>query len=344
MSISFKGAKKFKPHNGLSKKSVIYSVLPSPEYVFKLNCGDETLNPVVSIGDYVQIGTKLADFESYDTIPCHSSVSGTVTSITESEIRINNDMLYTSPNYTKKNKAEELTTREMLWLIRESGVCEIRNGIPAHLILGTDKTPEYVIVPTFDSDPYVSSPQIFTEKNTSKILSGLTIAMNILNTKKAIIAITDDCKGIFSNFKLKLRFNENVIPYKLKARYPQDKDDILIKTLTGKTASNANSVIISAETLCNIYDAVTFSKPVTEKIVTVSGDDILPPNNYRVPVGLPISSLLSDCGYTSPDTVIYGGVIDGKILTDTNTPVSRNTKAIIAFSDSSNIPKYRKKR
>lgn len=344
MAISFKGAKKFKPHNGLGNKTVIYSVLPSPTYIFKLEYGDHLLNPLVNIGDYVQIGTKLADFESYDAIPCHSSVSGIVSSISEDEIYIENDMLYSSLSYDTKNDTDKLTTREKLWLIRESGVCEIRSGIPAHLILGTDKTPEYVIVPTFDSDPYVSSPQVFTKKNTDKILSGLNIAMNILNTKKAIVATTDDCKSVFSDFKLKLRYNENIIPYKLKARYPQDNDNILIKTLTGKSAENTNSVILSAETLCNIYDAVTFSKPVTDKLVTVSGDDILPPNNYRVPIGLPISSLLSDCGYTSPDTVIYGGVIDGEVVTDLDIPVSRNTKAVLAFNDSSNIPKYRKKR
>lgn len=94
----------------------------------------------------------------------------------------------------------------MLWIIREAGICEVRNGIPAHILLGTEKTPEYIIVPTFDSDPYVSSPQFASLGNTEKILKSLNIVMKILNTKKAIIAVENNTKKIFSDFKLNLRY------------------------------------------------------------------------------------------------------------------------------------------
>ncbi len=79
-----------------------------------------------------------------------------------------------------------LTTREMLWIIREAGICEVRNGIPAHILLGTEKTPEYIIiVPTFDSDrmfPHRSLPHSETPKN----LKSLNIVMKILNTKRQL--------------------------------------------------------------------------------------------------------------------------------------------------------------
>ena len=147
---------------------------------------------------------------------------------------------------------------------------------------------------------------------------------------------------IFSDFKLNLRYNEDISLCSLKARYPQSRDDILVKTLTGKDIDKINIVILSPETLCNIYDALTLQKPVTEKIITVSGDDILPPNNYKVPIGLPVSSLLHDSGYTSPETVIVGGIVDGRQITDLDEPLTSSTNSIIAFNDSSNIPKYRK--
>ena len=313
MSISFRGAKKYKKHNGFDKSAEIHSPLPAPVYFFNLvQNTDVTLSPLVEVGDTVEIGSKIADLESYDAMPLYSSVSGIV------------------------------TTREMLWIIREAGICEVRNGIPAHILLGTEKTPEYIIVPTFDSDPYVSSPQFASLGNTEKILKSLNIVMKILNTKKAIIAVENNTKKIFSDFKLNLRYNENISLCSLKARYPQSRDDILVKTLTGKDIDKINIVILSPETLCNIYDALTLQKPVTEKIITVSGDDILPPNNYKVPIGLPVSSLLHDSGYTSPETVIVGGIVDGRQITDLDEPITSSTNSIIAFNDSSNIPKYRK--
>lgn len=62
-------------------------------------------------------------------------------------------MKYTAVQTQKTDDIDSLTTREMLWIIREAGICEVRNGIPAHILLGTEKTPEYIIVPTFDSRP-----------------------------------------------------------------------------------------------------------------------------------------------------------------------------------------------
>ena len=343
MSISFRGAKKYKKHNGFDKSAEIHSPLPAPVYFFNLvQNTDVTLSPLVEVGDTVEIGSKIADLESYDAMPLYSSVSGIVTSVSDTFICVENNMKYTAVQTQKTDDIDSLTTREMLWIIREAGICEVRNGIPAHILLGTEKTPEYIIVPTFDSDPYVSSPQFASLGNTEKILKSLNIVMKILNTKKAIIAVENNTKKIFSDFKLNLRYNENISLCSLKARYPQSRDDILVKTLTGKDIDKINIVILSPETLCNIYDALTLQKPVTEKIITVSGDDILPPNNYKVPIGLPVSSLLHDSGYTSPETVIVGGIVDGRQITDLDEPITSSTNSIIAFNDSSNIPKYRK--
>lgn len=343
MSISFRGAKKYKKHNGFDKSAEILSPLPSPVYLFNLiQTENITLTPIVEVGDTVEIGSKIADMESYDALPLYSSVSGIVTSVSDTSICVENDMKYTETVNQKTSNIDSLTIREMLWIIREAGICEVRNGIPAHILLGTEKTPKYIIVPTFDSDPYVSSPQIASLGNTEKILKSLIIVMKILNTKKAIIAVENDSKKIFSDFKLSLRYNEDISLYSLKARYPQSRDDILVKTLTGKNIDKINTVILSPETLCNIYDALTLQKPVTKKIVTVSGDDILSPNNYKVPIGLPVSSLLHDSGYTSPKSVIVGGIVGGRQITDLDEPITPSTASVIAFNDISNIPKYRK--
>ncbi len=82
----------------------------------------------------------------------------------------------------------------MLWIIREAGICEVRNGIPAHILLGTEKTPEYIIVPTFDSDPYVFLAAVRLTRKHRKNLKSLNIMMKILNTKKAIIAVENNTK------------------------------------------------------------------------------------------------------------------------------------------------------
>ncbi|MCH5210729.1 MAG: hypothetical protein J1F01_07175 [Oscillospiraceae bacterium] len=343
MAISFPGAKNYKKHNGLPASINLKEPIASPVYFYPIvqNNGI-TLTPTVKIGERVLCGQKIADLDNFTAIPAISSVSGKVTSITENMIVVENDMLYDKYPVTPTTKSEdELTMREKLWIMRESGVYDIRTGTPAHIILSEKKTPEYAIVCCFDSDPYVSSPQAAAADNAEKILYGLHIVMDILGTKKAIVAVQNDSKKTYYDFKYHLRYNTDISLYCLKARFPQSHDDILIKTLTGK--SYVKAIVFSSETLCNIADAIREGKPVTNKIVTVSGDDILAPDNFRVLLGAPVSSLLEHAGYSEARLIFTGGITTGKRITDLDTPVTACTNSLIAFNDGKNIPRYRKK-
>lgn len=344
MSISFPGAVKYKKNNGFSLSQPIKKPLPSPIYIYNLKQGKNiTLKPTVKKGEYILGGQKIADLDTLEALPVFSAVSGTVSSLNDTSIVIENDMLSRFVPRQKFDKPmNELTSRELLWIIRENGICESRTGTPVHVMLSPDTVPDCVIVCCFDSDPFVSSPQMAALNNTEKILKGLDIVLNLLCTKKAIVAVENDTKKIFSDFKYHLRYNEDISLYSLKARYPQSCEDILIKTLTGKSSDSVNIPIFSPETLCAVADVFQSGRAVTTKIVTVSGDDILSPCNYSVPIGTPISSLLSDSGYTSPKLVIQGGVLDGTPVTDLDEPVTISTTAITAFNDTNNILKYRK--
>ena len=344
MSISFPGAKKYKKHNGFSMSAQMKTPLPSPMHFYSLRQdGNIILQPAVKEKERVLRGQKIADLDSFDALPVFSSVSGKVVSVTQDMISVENDMLSDEYPYAPPDKSyDELTTRELLWILRESAVCEVRIGVPVHVLLSCERTPECVIVCCFDSDPYVSSPQSAAAGNAEKILKGLNIVLRILGIKKAVIGVENDTKRIFSDFKYHLRYNTDISLYSLKARYPQSRSDILVKTLTGKGANNINTLILSSETLYNIAGVFESGKPITDKIITVSGDDILLPNNFIVPVGAAVSSLLVSAGYTAPETVINGGIIDGVIITDLDAPVTNNTRAILAFNNKNNIPKYSK--
>ena len=343
MPISFKGAKRYKKHNGFSETAEIKKPIASPIHYYSLRQDNILLEPLVTAGDRVLIGERIADLNEFRAIPVISTVSGTVLSADNGMIAIENDFLDDETLIRLPVKpAEEMTSRELLWLIRESGIVEPRTGEPAHLLLSQGKVPNCAVVCCFDSDPYVSSPQMSSVNNAEKILSGLNLALRLLCVKKAIIAVESTSKKTYSDFKYLLRYNKNILLYSLKPYYPQSRSDILIKTLTGKPEDGISTVILSPEMLCNIVDATEIGKPVTQKTVTVSGDDILEPSNFSVPLGATVDSLLVSAGYNEPQTVIMGGITDGTSITDLNTPVTASTRAVIAFNDKNNIPPYRK--
>ena len=341
MAISFKGAKKYAKHNGFSRTREIKNPIPSLIHYYSTVQNGYTLEPTVAVGDFVLTGQKIADIAEFNTIPVVSGSSGRVVTIDNGIIAVENDMMFgKSPHVRAAKPLDELTTRETLWLLREGCVYDRLCRAPLHMLLSEKRVSDCIIVCCFDSDPYVSSPQMSARGNAPVIITALELCMKLSGITKAFVAVENDTKKTFADFKYYLRYNPHISPVLLQARYPQSRSDILINTVTGSPVTNA--LILSPETLVNMHEVMRTGMPVTKKIVTVSGDEILEPENFFVPIGATVASVLESGGYSSPAYVIDGGVIDGARMTDLDEPVTHDTKALVAFNEQKNIPKYRK--
>ena len=75
MSISFRGAKKYKKHNGFDKSAEIHSPLPAPVYFFNLvQNTDVALSPLVEVGDTVESPILKAMTQCRYTVPYQVSL------------------------------------------------------------------------------------------------------------------------------------------------------------------------------------------------------------------------------------------------------------------------------
>ena len=342
MAVSFHGAKKYKRRSKLGANPILKECVASPVHVFALKQNNGVkLTPLVKAGDRVLCSQKIADLDIFEALPLYSSVSGNVISVTDSFVTVENDALFEEkPSESAPKNPDDLTMREMLWIMRENAICEARVSTPLHVLLTDGKTPESLIVCCFDSDPYVSSPQFAARVGAEDILKALYVSMRVLGVKKAVIAVENDTMKTYRAFKYLLRYNTDITLACLKARYPQSRSDKLARALTGR--ADANVLVLSSETLLNTAAAFAGAPPVTRKIVTVSGDDILPSENFNVRIGASISSVLESAGYTDPAAVFIGGVVEGERAADLSAPVTPSASAITAFNDIKNIPKYRK--
>ena len=104
-----------------------------------------------------------------------------------------------------------------------------------------------------------------------------------------------------------------------KTKYPQGGERQLIYATTGRAINStmlpadAGCVVDNVETMINIYQAVVEGKPSIERIVTVSGDAINEPGNFRAPFGMNQMELVEQAGgFTEePEKVISGGPMMG---------------------------------
>ena len=82
MKKTFSGGFHIHDHKELTNSKAIIKLPDCDEHIFPLrqHIGAE-LTPLVSVGDTVCVGQKIADSDAFMSVPVHSSVSGTVTEL-----------------------------------------------------------------------------------------------------------------------------------------------------------------------------------------------------------------------------------------------------------------------
>ena len=134
---------------------------------------------------------------------------------------------------------------------------------------------------------------------------------------------------------------ERIEVVSLRTRYPQGGERQLIYAVTGRKINfsilpaDAGVLVNNTDTLIAIFEAVCESKPLVRRILTVTGDAVAHPGNFRVPLGTNYQQLIDAAGgFTEdPEKVISGGPMMGMSLFTLDVPVTKNSSSILAFKE-----------
>ncbi len=307
------------------------------------------LKPLVSIGDKVTVGQKIADSDEFVSAPVHSSVSGTVTDIKPyfhdsgtmvEAIFVENDKKYTVSDTVCPKNYENMTREEILGVIREAGIVGMGGaGFPTHVKLSPKTKVDYVIVNGAECEPFITSDHRYMLENADDVIYGLKVAMKTLGLSDGYIGVELNKKDGIESLKASKEFNERIHITGLKTKYPQGAEKQLIKAVTGrnvpagKLPADAGAVVINAATAAAIANAFKTGMPAVEKNVTVSGDAISKPSNFKVRTGVPVSFLIEQAGgfKEAPEKLISGGPMMGITQYNTDYPVTKTTSSVLAI-------------
>jgi electron transport complex protein RnfC len=107
--------------------------------------------------------------------------------------------------------------------------------------------------------------------------------------QQAIIAIEDDKPEAYQSL-LMFNHNDKISLVQIPTKYTSGAEKLLIKTLfdveipSGGFATDKGFVCQNVATSKAIFDAVIENKPLISRIVTVTGDGVVP-NNFAVRLG-----------------------------------------------------------
>lgn len=307
--------------------------------------------PIVAKGDYVWRGQMIAEAGSFVSAPVHSAVSGTVKAIEPRKVAsgdlvmsivIENDGQDSEVEYYPADP-ENFTKDEILRCVQEAGIVGMGGaGFPTHVKL-SPKDPdkiEYVIANCAECEPYLTSDYRRMLEEPERLVNGLKIILCLFDHAQGIIAVEDnkpDCVKLFRE----MTKNETRISVRaLKTKYPQGGERSLIYATTGRKINSSmlpadvGCIVNNVDTIVAVERAVLEGKPLMERIVTVTGDAIKDPRNYKVPTGMSYTEVLEAAGgfAKEPEKIICGGPMMGVAIFGTDIPVTKTSTALLAFT------------
>ncbi|MBQ2803444.1 MAG: electron transport complex subunit RsxC [Lachnospiraceae bacterium] len=343
------------PYDGkdLSKDKPIADVLPKGELVYPLSQHiGAPANPIVKKGDKVLVGQKIAESGGFVSAPIYASVSGIVKNIEPRRvvtgdnimsIIVENDGLYEEVGFYPVAPLEKLTKEEILDAVKEAGIVGMGGaGFPTHVKL-SPKEPEkidYVIANCAECEPYLTSDYRRMLEEPEKLIGGLKIVLKLFENAQGILAVEDNKKDCISLLKQLTKDEKRISVKALKTKYPQGAERQIIYATTGRQINStmlpadAGCVVNNVDTLVAVYRAVAEGRPLMERIVTVTGDAIANPRNFRVKVGTNYRELIEEAGgfKVEPEKVICGGPMMGFAMFDLDVPTTKTSTALLAFT------------
>ena len=351
--LTFRGG--VHPNDGkkLTKDKPIREIYPKDIVVYPLSqhIGAPAV-PVVKKGDRVLAGQMIAEAGGFVSAPVFATVSGVVKSIEPRRVAtgdivdsiiVENDNLYEDVMYHPHPNYKELSKEEILEIIKNAGVVGMGGaGFPTHVKL-QPKKPEkinYCIVNGAECEPYLTSDYRRMLEEPMKVIEGLKIILRLFDNAKGIIAIEDNKPECIEKMKELTKDNPRILVKTLQTKYPQGAERQLIYATTRRKINSsmlpadAGCIVDNVDTVVAIYTAVVEGKPLMQRIVTVTGDSIRNPRNFKIRLGMSYQELIDEAGgfITKPEKIISGGPMMGFPLFDTSIPATKSTSAILCMS------------
>lgn len=308
-------------------------------------------NPIVQVGDTVEVGQKIGEAAGFISAPVHSSVSGTVVAVEPrmhatrgSEVMavvIESDGKDTLHESVKPNKdLDSLTPDEIIDIVREAGIVGMGGaGFPTCVKLKPAKPVDTILLNGCECEPLLTADHRVLLEFADDIIFGLRAILKTTGAEKGLIVIEDNKQDAIELMRAKVADIEDMDVVEVRTKYPEGAEKTLIKRVMGRQVprgglpADVGVIVDNISTVKAISDAIRTGMPLIERVATVTGEKIQKPGNFIVKIGTSVKELIDYCGGVTDDDVMIkmGGPMMGFALSDLNVPMMKGSNGIIAI-------------
>ncbi|MBQ4231053.1 MAG: electron transport complex subunit RsxC [Salinivirgaceae bacterium] len=313
-------------------------------------------NAVVQKGDKVKVGQLIGEANGFVSANIHSSVSGTVSKVDLAVdvagfkkpavfIDVEGDEWLETIDRTD-TLVEEIKddAKTIIGKIKDAGIVGMGGAtFPAHvkLAIPEGKKADFLIINGVECEPYLTADHRLMLEKSAELIVGVKILMKAIGVEKAYIGIEANKPDAISKLTDLCAKEQGIEVVPLKLKYPQGGEKQLINAVSGrevpsgKLPIDAGAVVQNVGTAFAVYEAVQKNKPLIERIVTVTGDTVATPSNFRARIGTPVAELIAAAGgdIEKSGKIISGGPMMGKAMANLESTVTKGTSGILMLSE-----------
>jgi Na+-translocating ferredoxin:NAD+ oxidoreductase subunit C len=316
--------------------------------------------PLVTRGDRVERGDKIAAADGFMSVPMHASAAGVVVDIDwcphpdgsmAEAVRIAVDRHSVQvPRPRMVPRWESLTGEEVVAAVQEAGVVGLGGAaFPAHVKMmpPKDTRVDLLILNGAECEPYLTTDHRTMVEYPERVHFGARIMMTALNVSRCVIGVEANKPDAVERLRATIPSDLDITVHALTVKYPQGAEKMLIKTLTGSEVPSGRlpvhvgTVVQNVGTVACIAEVFETGLPLVERVVTVTGRGIARPANLIVPVGTRLRDVIDYCGGLTDEAaeIVFGGPMMGMVQADLNTPLTKGTTGVVVLTHAEVAPR-----
>lgn len=299
--------------------------------------------PTVAAGDRVVRGQAIGWVDAMVSAPVHSPVTGSVKEITQAlttgGTRVAAVVIEPDPEQDLAGFARVEADDERA-KVRAAGIVGLGGATFPSVVKLTpprDMPIKTVILNGCECEPFLTCDHRIMVEEADRVVAGARHIKRLVGAERVVVAIESNKPDAAE--AIRAAGGDDVAVEVLPTRYPQGAEKQLIYALLsaevphGKLPAATGALVHNVATAAAIADALERGKPLTERVVTVTGA-VNRPGNYRVLLGTLVSDLIEHAGgFSGPvERVIAGGPMTGQALASLDVPVTKGTSGIVALS------------
>ena len=308
--------------------------------------------PVVQKGDAVKRGTVIGEPDGFVSSFIHAPTSGTVTGIERvidsatgrqvDAVAIEPDGLDAWADGTNEPRDwQRMTADEIRRAVADAGIVGMGGAtFPTHVKLTPPrgKTIDTILINGAECEPYLTADHRLMLERPEAILAGMRVCMAATAAGAGVLAIEDNKPDAVQAMRAAASTFDSTTVQVLPTKYPQGAEKQLIlaclgrEVPTGGLPADVGVVVQNVATAAAVADALAMRRPLTERVLTVSGDAAAQPGNFLVRIGTPIEALLEKAEVAEEfEKLILGGPMMGKAQFTRDLYVTKGTGGLLAF-------------